>query len=133
MIHVKRSTLSNQLSHLFNQGANACELIRLEPASLQALSDLISDRAPGADQQYLDELNRSNLMVRFAIITHKDATKKSENLPLFSRISLMRSLRALKAMGVEAKVCYVNDASMPQAGRKKTRKKKAPSSTSAAP
>jgi uncharacterized protein (TIGR04141 family) len=127
MVHVKRSTLSNQLSHLFNQGANACELIRVEPDSLQALKDLVSTHASGTEQEFIDQLVKQNVLVRFAIITHKDATAKSENLPLFSRISLMRSLRALRTMGVEAKVCYVKDASVAKPGKKKTRKKAAKS------
>jgi len=128
MIHVKRSTLSNQLSHLFNQGANACELIRLEPQSLQALKDLITTLAGSDEQSFLDAIDGDKVSVRYAIVTHKDVTKKSENLPLFSRISLMRALRGLKAMGVSANVCYVKDVSPPKAGKKKARKKKKGSS-----
>jgi len=39
--HIKVSTLSPQLSHLFNQGTNAIELLKLEPESVQRLRALI--------------------------------------------------------------------------------------------
>lgn len=125
MLHVKRSTLSNQLSHLFNQGANSYELIRLEPAALQRLKDLIEAKFAGDPVPLLAAVDGMNVDVWFVIVTHKDTAKKSDNLPLFSRISLMRNLRALKAMGIDAKVSFVRDATMAKAGKKKARKKKA--------
>jgi hypothetical protein len=51
-------------------------------------------------------------------------SKKSDDLPLFSRISLMRSLKSLKLMSVEAAVCFINDASQKKQGKKKKRNKK---------
>lgn|SRR5258708_275302 len=39
--HIKRSTLSSQLSHLFNQGMNAIEAVKIEPQSLGKLIELI--------------------------------------------------------------------------------------------
>jgi uncharacterized protein (TIGR04141 family) len=41
--HVKVSTLSAQLSHLFNQGVNAIELMRLEPQAVDKLEALIRE------------------------------------------------------------------------------------------
>jgi uncharacterized protein (TIGR04141 family) len=123
LIHVKRSTLSNHLSHLFNQGANAYELIRLEPAALQSLKDLVGDTYIGDPTPMFSAIDGQKVGVSYAIITHKDTAKKSENLPLFSRISLKRSLRHLKAMGVDATVTYVKDAAASKAGKKKKRKK----------
>lgn len=124
MIHVKRSTLSGSLSHLFNQGANSCELLRLEPDSRQNLADLINELAGDLAGDYLALADAGSLSVKYAIITHKDIEKKSESLPLFSRISLMRNLRALRAMGFPTSCCYIEDASEKKDGKKKTRKKK---------
>jgi uncharacterized protein (TIGR04141 family) len=47
--------------------------------------------------------------VCFAIITDKDISKKSENLPFFSRISVMRTLKYLESINVEAWYEFVQD------------------------
>ncbi|HEX2253041.1 MAG TPA: DUF6119 family protein [Thermoanaerobaculia bacterium] len=107
--HVKRSTLSAQLSHLFNQGTNALEVLRLEPEADQKLRNLIQERAADRAAEFLSPIDRRDLGVRFAIITHKDARLRSANLPLFSRISLQRSIKALRIMGVEGSFGFVPD------------------------
>lgn len=108
--HVKRSTRSSQLSHLFNQGINSIELLRTEEESKEKLVTLICDRVGnGAQQDYIAPLNNGKYKVVFSIITHKATDKKSDNLPLFSRISLYRALRALQSMGVERGYGFVAD------------------------
>jgi hypothetical protein len=47
---------------------------------------------------------------------------KSDNLPLFSRISLMRVMKALRVMSVDAAFGFVPDASPKKVGRRKTKK-----------
>jgi uncharacterized protein (TIGR04141 family) len=124
--HIKVSTLSSMLSHLFNQGTNAIELIRLESQALENLKRLIRAKAIASKQrEFLAPLNTANHGVVFAIVTHKDKSKKSRNLPLFSRISLMRNFKALQTMNVKASYGFVEDKRAKAAGKKKTRKKKA--------
>ncbi len=121
--HVKISTLSAQLSHLFNQGANAVQLLKLEPQSVDKLKALIDGMAPDmAKDDFKQPVNDGKFHVSFSIITHKDKAAKSENLPLFSRISLMRVMRDLQIMSVKACYGFVADASPKAAGRKKKRK-----------
>ena len=124
--HVKVSTLSSQLGHLFNQGANAIELIKLEDEALEKLKSLINEKVDDNDQEELiAPLDDQNHHVVFAIVTHKDKNQKSKNLPLFSRISLMRNMKALHLMNVRASFGFVEDKTRKTDGRKKKRKRKA--------
>ncbi|ELZ1657887.1 TIGR04141 family sporadically distributed protein [Cronobacter sakazakii] len=113
--HIKISSRSSQLSHLFNQGVNSIELLILEKQSKDKLKILIEKKAQHRD---LDSFKRvvdgNNYKVVFGIITKKPAPSKSENLPLFSKISLMRSLRALALYRTEGVVSFIEDKSPPK-------------------
>jgi uncharacterized protein (TIGR04141 family) len=133
-VHVKRKTLSAPLSHQFNQGANAMQLLKSEPKSLEKLRALIKEKvSESAYNSLVSPLAEQKHRVLFAIITKKMKAKKSNNLPLFSRISLVRSLKALSAMGVQGNFGFVKDATLPSAGKKESRKKstKTPATRSA--
>jgi uncharacterized protein (TIGR04141 family) len=122
--HVKVSTLSSQLSHLFNQGTNAIELIKSEEESREKLKDLIKRKVDGKKLKALIQpLDAEKHQVVFAIVTHKDKNHKSKNLPLFSRMSLMRSAKALKLMSVSVAFGFVEDNSPKMAGKEKPRKR----------
>ncbi|WPO43118.1 DUF6119 family protein [Tardiphaga sp. 42S5] len=121
--HVKVSTFSSQLSHQFNQGANAVEILKLEDAAIEKLRELVTELAPHhIRDQMLSPLVSKKFQVIFAVITHKDKAAKSDNLPLFSRISLMRVMKALRVMSVDAAFGFVPDASPKKVGRRKTKK-----------
>jgi uncharacterized protein (TIGR04141 family) len=123
--HVKVSTLSAQLSHLFNQGVNAVELMRLEPQAVDRLEGLIRDALAGGDPDVLVALVRERkYRIVFGIVTRKNPAERSANLPLFSRISLMRGMKALQLMDVPGSVIFISDQVAVAAGRKKKRKKK---------
>jgi uncharacterized protein (TIGR04141 family) len=123
--HVKVSTLSSQLSHLFNQGTNAIELLKLEQESLDKLKALIKQKASaGTEGAMLAPLIAQKHEVTFAIVTHKDKNQKSKNLPLFSRISLMRNMKSLQVMSVRAGFGFIEDRTPKTAGKKKQRKKR---------
>lgn len=128
--HVKVSTLSAQLSHLFNQGVNAIELMRLEPQAVDRLEALMREALPGPDADALAALVRDrNYRIVFSIVTRKDPAARALNLPLFSRISLMRSMKALQLMDVQGNVIFIADRVAAAAGWKKTRKQRAPVET----
>lgn len=121
--HVKISTLSAQLSHLFNQGLNSVKLLRGDTESMDKMKALVAAGAPEENKQdYMNPLENDLLKVVFEIVTHKDKDDKSLNLPLFSRISLMRCMKELKMMSIEAEFCFVDDQSPKNAGKKKKRK-----------
>ena len=124
--HIKRSTVSAQLSHLFNQGNNAIELLKLEETCLARLRDLISARVSEETQaDFLGPLDGQKYRVIFGIVTHKDKTKKSENLPLFSRVSLMRIARSLRLKNTECCFGFIEDRSEKKPGVPKKRKTRA--------
>lgn len=122
--HVKVSTFSSQLSHLFSQGANAIELLKSEPEALAKLQDLIKAGVPSSRYgAMVAPLSQLALKVVFSIVTHKDKIHKSKNLPLFSRITLARTMRAFQVMSVSAAFGFVPDDTPKTPGRKKPKKK----------
>jgi uncharacterized protein (TIGR04141 family) len=124
--HIKRSTVSAQLSHLFNQGNNAIELIKLEEACLGKLRNLITERATvDARDGFLRPLDSQKYRVVFGIVTHKSRVKKSENLPLFSRVSLMRIARSLRLKNTDCYFGFIEDRSEKKNGVPKKRKSRA--------
>ncbi len=107
LIHVKISTRSTSLSHLFNQGVNSVELLRMEQQSKDKLKDLVNDNA-----ELIEKIEADKFKVTYAIITKKarsNTDNLSKNIPLFSRISLMRTLDTLKVMGIPREVCFIYD------------------------
>lgn len=122
---VKISTLSAQLSHLFNQGINSVNLMRSEAAALTNMQALVGEGLTDAAKEALiAPLTDDKFRAVFGIVTHKDKAAKSDNLPLFSRISLMRCMKEFKRMGIAAEYCFIPDISPKADGRKRKRKKK---------
>lgn len=123
--HLKISTLSAQLSHLFNQGANSMRLLRSDSEAMEKMQALVSGALEvGQQPKFLAPLESGAIKVAFGIITHKDKAQKSLNLPLFSRISLMRCMKDLRMMGIEAEFSFIEDQSPKSDGKKKKRKPK---------
>lgn len=123
--HVKRSTESSTLSHLFNQGLNSIQIIRDEEAAPIKLRELaISESPDGEERKFLTALDKNNIKVTYQIITHKDKAKKSLNLPLFSRISLKRTMKELRRMGIDHEFCFVQNDVPKSNGKKKPPKKR---------
>ena len=104
LIHVKISTRSASLSHLFNQGVNSVELLRRESESKEKLKSLVN-----YDNTLCDLINNGTFSVTYGIITKKDKKNRSKNIPLFSRISLLRTLNALKTMNIPCSVYFIYD------------------------
>lgn len=124
--HVKVSTLSAQLSHLFNQGVNSIELLRLEDEAVERLTKLLESAFKIEDaKNAIALLTDGKCHIQFVIVTRKDAANKSLNLPLFSRISLMRAMKALHVRGIKHSYTFVSDNSANAEGKKKKRKEKA--------
>lgn len=131
--HVKRSTVSATLSHLFNQGLNSIQLVRDSSEVLGNLKALAQEKAPTErEAEFLAGFDNDKYKVIFQIVTHKDKNPKSLNLPLFSRISLRRTMKELRRMGIDAEFCFVENQMPKSTGKKKKRKKKASTTTTEA-
>lgn len=109
LIHVKRSTQSASLSHLFNQGINSLDLLRSVSESAAKLEELIAEEVHDNMDDWSKQISSQNYAIRFAIITHKNPERKSVNLPLFSRISLHRIMMDLQTRNVKASIEFVMD------------------------
>ena len=119
-LHIKISTRSSHLSHLFNQGLNAIELLELEEQSMAKLKDLIAEVSPEEHhQRFIEPLDKRNFKVVFGIITHKPAGAEAANLPLFSRLSLMRALQQLELYKIECALVFIDDQSPKKIGHAK--------------
>ncbi|NPU15163.1 TIGR04141 family sporadically distributed protein [Bradyrhizobium sp. 83002] len=115
--HVKISTRSAHLSHLFNQGLNALELIRHEPASRAKMEALITAELNGVDPtSYIAPFVHSDYKIVFGIITHKDPAARSSNLPLFSKLSLMRNMQRLDFARIPCALTFIPDRSPAKGG-----------------
>lgn len=103
LAHIKKSTRSANLSHLFNQGLNSVELLRGEEESCNKLKQLVGEK-------YHTLIDEKKFGVIYGIISSKERSNKSKNLPIFSRISLMRTLKTLQIMAIPCKVYFIRDA-----------------------
>lgn len=107
-IHVKRSTRSSLLSHLFNQGLVSVDLLRSSPESLKKLNELANEKLENV------EIKNEPFNIFFAIITNKNASQKSANLPLFSKLALYRVYRELVRHNCDVNITYILDSSRSQ-------------------
>lgn len=111
-IHVKRSTLSAGLSHLFNQGSNSYELLVSEPQSRVKFGNLLKDHFGEAEiEAILEDIQNGKMIITFLVTTHKDTTLGAKAFPLFSKISAFKVLRALDAFRIPTKISLVPDES----------------------
>lgn len=105
LAHIKISTRSSSLSHLFNQGINSIQLIRMDKGAREKLIGLLPS------EQFKEPIENQDLKVKvlFGIITKKNKENKSKNLPIFSRISLVRTLKDLQLMGIPFQIVFIKD------------------------
>lgn len=104
LIHNKISTRSAYLSHLFNQGVNSAILLRQNAESKSKLKELVEH-----NNSLEERINNDQYQVTYGIISNKRKNLKSDALPIFSRISLLRCVKTLKLMKIPATVYLIKD------------------------
>lgn len=107
LIHVKISTRSSYLSHLFNQGVNSIAMLKSDINTKENFKSLVK-----GDIAICDLIDRSKYKVVFGIITKKGEKfidDPSTKLPIFSRISLMRAINDLNLMSVPCAIYFIPD------------------------
>ncbi|MBB3967376.1 hypothetical protein GGQ67_005076 [Rhizobium metallidurans] len=101
----------------------AVHLIQLEPISRQKMKDLVSGKLNGNDPaSHVAPLNSFDFKVIFGIITHKNKDDRSDNLPLFSKISLMRNMQQLDVRKIPSALMFIDDQSPKKHGHPKHEK-----------
>ncbi|PJR03122.1 DUF6119 family protein [Avrilella dinanensis] len=103
LAHIKISTRSSSLSHLFNQGVNSVELLRRNDEAKKKLLELVQ-----ANANMETFINDGKYRITYGIISKK-VDKKSIGLPIFSRISLLRIVNTLKTMNIPVQILYIYD------------------------
>lgn len=125
LVHLKISTRSSQLSHLFNQGMVAVELLKSEPDSKKKMLVLVEENLNGNEKDsYLGPVATEKYRLVFVIATRKDITKKSDNLPMFSRVALRRIAKTLRYMSVPLVCSFIADKRVKPSAKEKPRKKR---------
>lgn len=104
LIHNKISTRSAYLSHLFSQGVNSVILLRQNAEAKNKLKELV-----GHNPSLEEKIDKDQYQVTYGIITNKTREMKSDALPIFSRISLLRCVKTLKLMKVPTAVFLIPD------------------------
>ena len=109
-IHIKIGTRSSLLSHLFNQGINSLSLINSVTEAKENLKRQIRQKIGNNNyDDYINPIDSYKIKVVFAIVTNKDPMLKSKILPLFSRISLKRTIQELRSRNVNVIITVIKD------------------------
>ena len=113
LIHVKVGVNSQRLGHLFNQGFASAKLLKDASETVARLENLLAGKFNAAEfQMAKTALETGKVKIIYAIISKKDAERKSDALPLFSRITLRRNIRNLIGMNYTVEVQIVKDRKM---------------------
>lgn len=104
LIHIKISTRSAALSHLFNQGLNSIELLSLDEEARKNLRDLLENQT-----NLTNPISENKYKIVYGIVSKKPKSHKSDNLPIFSRISLMRTVTELRRMRFAVSIVFIRD------------------------
>lgn len=103
LMHNKISTRSSLLSHLFNQGVNSAMLLLRSAEAKEKLKGLVES------ESLKEHIDNDKYHVTYGIISNKRRDMKSDTLPIFSRISLLRCVRNLRLMRIPASVYLIKD------------------------
>ncbi|MBI2519511.1 MAG: TIGR04141 family sporadically distributed protein [Bdellovibrio sp.] len=124
-LHIKRSKSSQSLSHLFNQGVVSNELIVRGDTIFT--TNIVSS-VDKKDQKNISEIiEKKRHEVSFAIIVENrkqiDLSKKIENLPAFSIISLSKTVEIIERGGKKVKIYLIPTGTAPKQKVKIIKKK----------
>jgi uncharacterized protein (TIGR04141 family) len=89
---------------LFNQGVNSVILLRQNDEAKDKLKELV-EYNPTLEEK----INNNQYYVTYGIISNKRRDLKSDALPLFSRISLLRCVKTLKLLQITTTVFLIKD------------------------
>lgn len=102
LVHVKVSTKSAMLSHLFNQGAVSVDLLLSEENSRNHLKERLRNQ-----ECYNTAIDNKNFSIVFGIVTQHDVARGVGLLPLFSKISLYRVAKSLETKRISWSLIFI--------------------------
>ncbi|WP_161968835.1 DUF6119 family protein [Curtobacterium oceanosedimentum] len=124
LYHVKVSTRSSELSHLFNQGLNSAELLLSETEAAARLQMVVDDRSGGAHPDIIPAIHDARFAVRYVIATRRPSLKGHLALPFFSQITLWRVIRAFKILRIPISVEMIENVRPQKPAKPKERKER---------
>lgn len=84
------------------------------------MKNLVGGKVAAADRDnFQAPIDNKKFSVVFGIISHKAADTQAQNLPLFSRLSLMRTMQVLDLYTVDCSLLFIEDQSPKKGGHKK--------------
>lgn len=107
LIHIKRYSGSQAMSHLFSQAAVSAELVLSDSKFLDSVNKKISELSNNDDFKIFD---KNKIKVVFAII-HKKHSNRSllPRLPFFSKVSFRYTKSRLQAFGLGVSITTIKD------------------------
>jgi uncharacterized protein (TIGR04141 family) len=112
LIHVKKSSGSATLGHLWNQGLVSSELLASSPLFRQELIDKIKDEPTDVDWPIpfdATEFNPGQFRIVYGVGIKSSITGEwSDILPLFAKVALLNVSRKLAALNYEVKINRIN-------------------------
>ncbi|GAA2197075.1 TIGR04141 family sporadically distributed protein [Sinomonas flava] len=102
LVHVKRYTGSQTLSHLFSQGAVSAELLNEDAVAREDFSNQVLQRNDGREISW----ESSPRSVTYAIISPTGRTIPAD-LPTFSKVNLRDFARRLRRMSFEPSIAAI--------------------------
>ncbi|MEU3567683.1 DUF6119 family protein [Kitasatospora sp. NPDC036755] len=126
LMHVKRAKGSDALSHLGVQGLVSADALRTEDANSSFVA-AVTEKSPGFPQEFF----RPRRVV-FAIALRTGAELTPDSLFTMSKISLLKTARALRRMGVEVDIQGIDYQARAVEDRRVKQQKKAQQAQTAA-
>ncbi len=102
LFHIKLGTKSAMLSHLFNQGIVSIDLLLSEESSRRNLKEKLNN-----EEAYNVAIDSKTFSIIFGIVTHREIQNGVRLLPLFSKISLYRVVRALETRRIGWSLVFI--------------------------
>ncbi|MBT1606148.1 DUF6119 family protein [Curtobacterium flaccumfaciens] len=124
LYHVKVSTRSSDLSHLFNQGLNSAQLLLSEESAAGRLQAAAADRSEPPIVDISSFLETPNIVVRYVVVSRQEPSEGEIQLPFFSQITFWRVLRAFKMLRITATLELVKNDRPRKPSKPKERKER---------
>lgn len=121
LVHVKRGRESASLSHLFGQGLVSCTLLASAPDFVKSINEQLKGQRRRLVPAKFPCINYDLV---YAIIDGP-STKPSSDIPFFSKISLLHSVKTVAAYGFEVYIMRIYESAifLQKKAEKKAKKK----------
>ncbi|MCX8745733.1 TIGR04141 family sporadically distributed protein [Snodgrassella sp. B3882] len=115
LIHVKRDTGSNTLSHLFAQGRISAELLLFDAEFRKKVNAKLPESYKF--ENVSEKPNAKDFEIIYAIASHNKTNQKE--LPLFSKINLRNAFKVCDQWGFKVSLIFIKSTNEPKSEKQK--------------